>query len=235
MDIFYDPDFSLENPYLSQAESHHCLKVLRHKPGDQIGICDGKGALHTGTLGKIETAKTCHIENMTTRLFKKSSEIHIAIAPTKNMDRMEWFVEKATELGVDTITPIISFHSERKKINSERLNKKAISSLKQSKNTFLPRINQPVQLNRFLDQNLHLLANKYIASLIDPDTPHLYQVPVKHNRSVVLIGPEGDFSLEEENMAREAGFVAVSLGDNTLRTETAGIVALHTLLLRNLH
>jgi 16S rRNA (uracil1498-N3)-methyltransferase len=156
--------------------------------------------------------------------------LHIAIAPTKNMDRFEWFLEKATEIGIDEITPIICSRSERKVIKTERCNRILLSAMKQSLKVHLPKLNEAISLNDFLKQDYE--GAKYIAHCEDGEKKEL-KIVNKTEKYLILIGPEGDFSPKEIDLALHNQFKAVSLGTSRLRTETAGIVAVHTLNLKN--
>ena len=156
--------------------------------------------------------------------------LHIAIAPTKNMDRYEWFLEKATEIGIDEITPIICEHSERKVITTERCNRILLSAMKQSLKYHLPKLNEAITLKDFLKQDFE--GNKYIAHCEEGNKTEL-RTEIKEERTLILIGPEGDFSPTEIEMALQNQFKAVSLGTSRLRTETAGLVAVHTINIKN--
>ncbi len=224
MDYFYQPDIEKEGPKLTPEESKHCLRVLRHKPGDLISVLDGKGSLlvceimntdHKGTSLKIK-------EKITRE--PPPYSIHIGIAPTKSMDRMEWFVEKTVEIGISEITPVACDHSERKVIKTSRLIKKAISALKQSGNVFLPTINEMIKFGDFAQWH-GIDQEKFLCHAEKSGDIHLQHVAGKNDAYLCLIGPEGDFSPQELEIARKQGFKLVSLGTNRLRTETAGIVA----------
>ena len=219
MQLFYHPHI-LDNLVLDEVESHHCIKVLRHKTGDSIQIIDGKGQLVSGTITNAHPKK-CEISNVASlHKEEKPPQVHIAIAPTKNFDRMEWFVEKATEIGVTEITFIKCDRSERAKINMNRINKKVLSALKQCQSLWLPRVNDLTDLNEVVDMSSE--EQKLIAHLEEGEK-HI--LTPSGQSSIVLIGPEGDFTPEEIAMATERDFRSVSLGKNVLRTETAGIVA----------
>ena len=222
MTVFYKKDLSEGVNTLPEDESKHCTQVLRHQKGDEILIFDGKGGKHRSVLTLVGK-KSCEFEILASDIIpQKAFRIHLAIAPTKNMDRMEWLVEKLSEIGVDEITFIQTKHSERKKLRLDRLEKKAISAMKQSGNPFLMVLNDLTPYEHFLktiNSDMKLIAHvddshSYITSIIKP------------TKSIcILIGPEGDFGLNEVESAKKAGFQTVSLGKNTLRTETAGFVA----------
>jgi 16S rRNA (uracil1498-N3)-methyltransferase len=226
MQLFY-----IQNPeseiILSAEESKHATKVLRKKEGDILNFTDGKGIFYTAEI-TVADARKCRLKIVSTEQKAKQHNyhFHIAIAPTKNMDRFEWFLEKATEIGIDEITPIICSRSERKVIKTERGNKILLSAMKQSLKYHLPKLNEAISLNDFLKQEFE--GTKYIAHCEDGDKLNLKTVS-KAEKTLILIGPEGDFSPKEIELALQNQFKAVSLGTSRLRTETAGIVAVHTI------
>lgn len=229
MPLFYQP-LILEGVHcLDAEESRHALKVLRLKAGDLIEITDGKGNIYTAAVAEIKK-NLCYFHLRATRQTDhKKFSVHIGIAPTKNMERMEWFVEKATEIGIDEISFILCKNSERKTLNLERLIKKAVSAMKQSGQARLPALH-PL---RPLVEILGFAEQRFIATVDHANTFHLQQVVKAHSNCLVLIGPEGDFSREELTLAAEYDFQKVTLGPNTLRTETAGLAACHIVNLRN--
>jgi 16S rRNA (uracil1498-N3)-methyltransferase len=231
MQLFFTPDISKNNYILSLEESKHCIRVLRLKKGDTIYLTDGNGNLFSGILSD-ENIRGCTIQIVAAQneYGKKNYHLHIAIAPTKNIDRFEWFLEKATEIGINEITPLICEHSERRTVNTERLNKILVSALKQSFKAYLPELNQPVRFNNFIKEKRD--SQKLIA-WYDEKNLLMKELYNKGKDVVVLIGPEGDFSSGEIRMAREAGFMAVNLGNSRLKTETAGVVVCHTINLLN--
>lgn len=202
------------------------LKVLRLRPGEEIQLTDGLG--HFG-IGKV--IESSGKSNLITLMEVTSAQprpwyVHIAVAPTKNLARFEWFLEKATEIGIDEITPFFSEHSERVNLRIDRLNKVAISAMKQSLKAFMPRINEPVSLSKFLNESSFQQDNCFIAWLDKENTlPHLKSVCKIGQPATVLIGPEGDFSRLEVETAKQKGFIPVSLGRSRLRTETAALTA----------
>jgi len=226
MQLFYDSHISKTDKHFTfeKEESRHIIRVLRKKEGDLLYITNGKGILFHS---KISTAndKKCTITITKAEELKNKLEykLHIAIAPTKNNQRLEWFLEKATEIGISEITPIICEHSERKVIKNDRLEKVLIAAMKQSKRFYLPRINQAIPLKKFLKADFQ--ANKFIAHCEDDDKQTLKNQLKSKEDVLILIGPEGDFSLSEISLALEKGFSPISLGKSILRTETAGIVA----------
>jgi 16S rRNA (uracil1498-N3)-methyltransferase len=222
MQLFYSPD-ALYGPYLPKDESHHCVKVLRHSEGDTIHIIDGKGNFIEAKI-LFANPKACQFEiiNINKKTVDRNYNIHIAIAPTKNSSRLEWFAEKATEIEVDMITPVICNRSERRKLNIGRLEKVLVSAMKQSLKAVLPVLNQPVVLKQFLQNDFG--STKKLLAIQSASLP-VHKTIKKNDNVVILIGPEGDFTDEEINLARQNGWIPISLGRHRLRTETAGIVA----------
>lgn len=226
MQLFY-----LENPkdeiILSAEESKHTTKVLRKKEGDILIFTDGKGGFYKAQIILADTRK-CKLRIITRGQKEKQHNyhLHIAISPTKNMDRFEWFLEKATEIGIDEITPIICSRSERKIIRNERGNRILLSAMKQSLKYHLPKLNEMISLTDFFKKDTK--GTKYIAHCNDGEKHELKTVK-KTEKTLILIGPEGDFSPNEINLALENQFKAISLGTSRLRTETAGIIATHTI------
>ncbi|SMD31989.1 16S rRNA (uracil1498-N3)-methyltransferase [Reichenbachiella faecimaris] len=231
MNFYYHPNPE-ESTTLSAEESAHLIKVLRAKNGDQIAIMDGQG--HT-YLAKITDAnpRKCAFEILKKeQKEKKNYGVHIAIAPTKNMDRLEWFVEKACEMGVDEVSLILTQRSERKKVNLERLEKKAISAMKQSKNFWKCTINELVSFKAFVSQQSDTIEK--FAAYVETGLEDLLQKKIKpHTQCLILIGPEGDFSPDEVELLKSSNYELVSLGTHVLRTETAGLAAVHTINLVN--
>ena len=227
--------FFTENPeseiVLSKQEIKHATKVLRKKEGDILNFTDGKGGFYKAEI-KVADTKNCKLQIISSEQKPKQHNyhLHIAIAPTKKMDRYEWFLEKATEIGVDEITPIICDHSERKFLKTERCNRILLSAIKQSSKFHLPKLNEAISLKEFVKQDFE--GNKYIAHCEDINKTELRKEE-KANKTTVLIGPEGDFSSSEITIALKNQFKAVSLGTSRLRTETAGIVAVHTINIKN--
>ena len=222
MTIFYKKELGKDANSLSEEESKHCFRVLKHQKGDEIRIFDGNGGKHRAILRWVSKT-SCEFEIIESKFTPmKSFNIHLAIAPTKNADRMEWLIEKLSEIGVDQISFIQTKHSERKKLRLARLEKKAISAMKQSGNPFLIQVSEPVSMTDFI-----IGCSSEIKLIAHVDDAHEYvSNQVSPNKSVtILIGPEGDFSLDEVEKATANGFRTISLGSNTLRTETAGFVA----------
>jgi 16S rRNA (uracil1498-N3)-methyltransferase len=225
--LFYAPDIAL-NPELPEEESQHCARVLRLKNGDSITVTDGKGFLYKAILTEMHP-RHCRV-GITEKLKSQplwNVDIHVAVSPTKNMDRMEWFVEKATEIGINSITCLRCRHSERREIKLQRLNKIAVSAMKQSRKTALPEINGIVDFREFIAHRTE--DCKMIGYCPEGEKSLIKDICRPGKSAVILIGPEGDFSPEEITAARSAGFAPVSLGKSRLRTETAALVACHTI------
>ncbi|MFS4415702.1 16S rRNA (uracil(1498)-N(3))-methyltransferase [Maribacter sp. 2307ULW6-5] len=233
MQLFYSPEISETNDHYTfgKEESRHIIKVLRKKKHDPVHLTNGKGDLFKGEIVN-EDAKQCKIKIVEHKKHHPERHyLHLAVAPTKMNDRYEWFVEKATEIGVHEITPLICERSERKTVKMERLARVAQAAMKQSLQTFLPKINAPVTFADFMEQPLQGLA--FIAHC-EATERHELKRRVAADRDVTLIvGPEGDFSTEEIKKAIAAGYHPVSLGKTRLRTETAAIVACATVALVN--
>jgi len=226
MRVFYQPTIE-KHPFLSMDDSKHAIKVLRLKRGDKIEIVDGKGKYFEAEIVDPDTKK-CHVEIIDEGILPpKSFYIHVAIAPTKNIDRIEWFVEKSVEFGIDEITFLKCDSSERDHLRLDRIEKKVISAMKQSRAGYLPKINDVVNFNDFVRSG-ELPDDKFIAYISKSNTPLIkYAVPARSY--CILIGPEGDFSKNEIDKANKNGFTGVSLGNTRMRTETAGIAACHIL------
>ncbi|MDP3915076.1 MAG: 16S rRNA (uracil(1498)-N(3))-methyltransferase [Bacteroidota bacterium] len=232
MHIFYTPEISGNNYTLDETESKHCVRVLRLEKGDQITLVDGRGGFYTAEI-TYPNPKRCMVDvikseqNFGLRKF----QVHIAIAPTKSIERIEWFLEKATEIGISRATPLLCQHSERKEIKNERLEKVIISAMKQSLKAYLPQLDPLTKFSDFISQPFD--GQKFIAHCDEQHRDLLKKMVVLNQNYLILIGPEGDFSSEEIEIAIQAGFKPVSLGDSRLRTETAGVVACHTFNLLN--
>ncbi|MGE0078726.1 MAG: 16S rRNA (uracil(1498)-N(3))-methyltransferase [Bacteroidales bacterium] len=232
MQIFYAPDIAGNTYTLPEEESKHCIKVLRLNTGDEITLIDGKGNLFTASIAN-PNPKRCEVivTDVKTEYGKRDFYLHIAIAPTKNIERFEWFLEKATEIGIDEITPLLCDRSERKVVNNERLEKIIISAVKQSIKAYVPKLNEMIPFKKFMEQNTD--EQKFIAHCNSWELP-LLKDQVKHNSKVIiLIGPEGDFTPNEVDISLSKGYHEISLGTSRLRTETAGMVACHTINLIN--
>ncbi|MBO5619362.1 MAG: 16S rRNA (uracil(1498)-N(3))-methyltransferase [Paludibacteraceae bacterium] len=242
MNLFYAPDI-ISTQCLPEEESNHCVQVLRQTAGDRIVVTDGTGHLYHCTITNPHR-KHCEvcIDRIETPAPLHTGHIHIAVAPTKNIDRLEWAIEKCTEMGVDELTPVLCEHSERKTVNNDRLQKIIVAAAKQSLKTTFPLLNPMTRLTE-----LHAEGDKFIAHCMTDEEGDGLQTPyrssdskhalqneiVKGNTTTVLIGPEGDFSPAELEWALANGFVPVSLGAARLRTETAAVAACHTAVLLN--
>lgn len=232
MNIFYQGEIRPGEAILGQEESLHAVKVLRLKEGDPVLVVDGKGNRYEGVIRHAHPKQCLVTLNLVIRDFEKRNyRLHIGVAPTKNSERTDWFLEKATEIGIDEFSPLICRHSERKQVNHARMEKIAISAMKQSRKAFLPVINPEIPFEKFV--TLPFEGAKFIAHCNAGEKPCLKDLVLSESQILVLIGPEGDFSPEEVNLARANGFQEVSLGNSILRTETAALVACHTVALLN--
>jgi len=232
MHLFYTPDIQTDTYKLSEEESKHCVRVLRLTEGERLFLVDGKG-LYCEALIISAHPKACILQIVDKKYNygKREYNLNIAVSPTKNIDRYEWFLEKATEIGIDMVIPLISRYSERKEIKTERLEKVMISAIKQSIKAFLPVLNPLQTFKETIKMPFDGL--RFIAHCNEGKKELLRDVVVKGKDIMILIGPEGDFSTEEVELAIKEGFIPVSLGDSRLRTETAALVACHTVNLIN--
>jgi 16S rRNA (uracil1498-N3)-methyltransferase len=226
--LFYTPDIQSEFYTLNEEESKHCTRVLRLQQGDTVYLVDGKGNLFTAII-QDANQKKCKLQTIEKQPeYGKLNYIsHIAVAPTKNMDRMEWFVEKAVEIGITEITFLLCEHSERRQLRLDRLEKIAISAMKQSQKGYLPVLNDLTPFSKFVKQSIH--DRTFIAHLEEDATKNIKHYFNSAEPHCIMIGPEGDFSVNEINEAYAAGIRPVTLGDSRLRTETAALVACNTL------
>lgn len=225
MHTFYTPDIAVSQE-LPEEEAAHCLRVLRLTTGDEVLLTDGKGFFYKAMIDSI-SGKRCHV-----KLLEKTEQeplwrghLHLAMAPTKNIDRTEWLVEKATEIGFDELTFLNCRFSERKVVKNERIEKIVVSAVKQSLKARKPVVNGMMDFAKFVRQDF--AGQKFIAHCYEGEKPFLRDVLDADADALVLIGPEGDFSQEEVKQAEAAGFRSVSLGRSRLRTETAALVAVH--------
>jgi len=224
MQLFYAPQILQNQLLLDKVDAQHCLKVLRKKEGDLLHLIDGQGGLYEVRLTSTNPKKCAFdIVKTTPNFGKRDKHIHIAIAPTKNISRLEWFLEKATEIGIEEITPILCHHSERKIIKPERLEKILIAAMKQSLKAYLPQLNPLTKFQNFVASQQDNADFKAIACMTEKEN-HLQNLYMGGN-AVVMIGPEGGFSEKEISMAVAQNFKVVTLGTSRLRTETAGMVA----------
>jgi 16S rRNA (uracil1498-N3)-methyltransferase len=232
MHLFYTPDISGNSYMLDETESKHCIRVLRLEKGNEIMLVDGHGGFFTAEISD-PNPKRCTVKVVRSELNSglRNFRVHVAIAPTKNIERMEWFLEKATEIGIDRITPLLCRYSERKEIKTDRLEKVMVSAMKQSLKAYLPKLDPLTRFNDFIREPFD--GQKFIAHCEEQHRDLLTVKILPHGNYLILIGPEGDFSSEEIETAIRAGFQPVSLGESRLRTETAGLVACHTFNLMN--
>lgn len=231
MQLFYKPDLLAEDTEftVSKEESRHIVKSLRMKQGDPLSFTNGKGWLFGCTLIEARE-KSARIRIDSQEYYQpRKIRLHLAVAPTKMNDRFEWFLEKATEIGVEDITPLLCDHSERKQIKDDRMRKIIESAMKQSQQLYLPTLHPLTSFDEFAGsmRNGHL----YIAHCRDGQIKALKSELSESQAITIMIGPEGDFSVKEIETALEAGYIPVNLGKNRLRTETAAIVACHTVAL----
>ncbi len=231
MSLFYVPDIA-GSWELTQEEAAHAIRVLRLQVGDKLDITDGAGSLYPTSVASIQ-GKHCYVEPVEAVRVPKNwnGMLHIAIAPTKNMDRIEWFAEKATEIGLDALTFLNCRFSERKVVKPERVERIVVSAMKQSLKYSKPVVEDMVDFKRFIAAERK--GAKFIAHCYDSERVLLKDILVPGEDATVLIGPEGDFSPEEVELAIKAGYRPVSLGSSRLRTETAALVACHTFILKN--
>ncbi len=233
MQLFYNPNINLSEIEFSfdKEESKHIIRVLRKKEGDILYVTNGVGSLFHSEI-TLASEKRCAVKIIKTEVtLPNSFYIHLAVAPTKMNERYEWFLEKATEMGVDEITPIICDHSERKIIKNERFDKIIQAAMKQSLQYFLPKLNEPISFKNFINQT-HT-GKLCIAHCEETDKKTLKNILLPKEKITILIGPEGDFSEKEIQIALENKYIPVSLGNTRLRTETAAIVACHSVVFTN--
>lgn len=222
MFVFYCPDLQQNTITLSAEDARHCAKALRMRPGDAIRLTDGRGTLADAALVAV-TPSDCVADIIERQeVAPRRIRLHLAVAPTKNPDRMEWLVEKAVELGVEQITFVICEHSERRKIDLERMRRIAIAALKQSQTTWLPDL-QMVEFNDFIKQQEETAALKYVAWCDDQNDTQLVDETWTEGDVLLLIGPEGDFSPAEISLCKSMNYKEVKLGSRRLRTETAAL------------
>jgi 16S rRNA (uracil1498-N3)-methyltransferase len=233
MQLFYNPDIheATSSFTFDKEESKHIVKVLRKSVGDVLHITNGLGWMFDAEIINADIKKCqANISNAKQHP-KREYKLHLAVAPTKMNDRFEWFLEKATEIGIDTITPILCDHSERKVIKLDRFEKILQSAMKQSLQCYLPTINELTPFNNFVNQDFE--GQKYIAHCEDSDRNSLKNQLKPDQDIVILIGPEGDFSVKEIETALQHNFIPVTLGNTRLRTETAAIAACHSVAFVN--
>jgi len=232
MHLFYTPDLKDDTYRLSEDESKHCIRVLRLTEGETLFLVDGKGLYCEAVITNAHP-KACLLKVVRKQYNygKRDYQLTIGAAPTKNIDRYEWFLEKATEIGIDTIIPLISRYSERKEIKPERLEKVMVSAMKQSIKAYLPVLNPLQTFKETIKKPTP--GQRFIAHCNEGEKVLLRDAVIKGQDVLILIGPEGDFSTDEVELAVKEGFIPISLGDSRLRTETAALVACHTVNLIN--
>ena len=230
MEIFYCRYIQKGLVTLPVEESNHITKVMRKTIGNIISITDGKGTMYSAEI--VETGKHCIVNASFVKTVGNNRDyrFHLAVAPTKMMERFEWIVEKCMEIGIDEITPVLCEHSERKIIKTDRLYSIAIAAMKQSGNIYLPVINEIISFDDFIDNEYS--GVKCIAHCENLDYQYYYDI-ANNGDNLILIGPEGDFSRKEVCRAKERGFIPVSLGNSILRVETASIMACSMAAIKN--
>lgn len=233
MQLFYNPSINetLASFVFDKEESRHIIKVLRKKEGDILFVTNGFGFLFTTEITIASDTKCTVKINSFEQQEKPKFHLHLAVAPTKMNERYEWFLEKATEIGIQEITPIICDHSERKVIKTDRFQKILESAMKQSLHFYLPKLNEPVAFKEFVKKELG--GQKFIAHCEETDRKSLKNELETAEDTTILIGPEGDFSVKEIQLALAHNYIPVSLGNTRLRTETAAIVACHSVVFKN--
>ena len=232
MHIFYTPHIEGNLVKLDEKESRHSVKVLRIKQGSRVYLVDGQGGFYEGAVVDADP-KGCavKVEQKYDDFEQRSYFLHLAVAPTKQIDRFEWMLEKAVEIGVDEITPFTGFHSERRKLKYERLERIIISAMKQSLKAYKPRLNPLVTFQEMLEKARE--EYRFIPHCRNFERQKMNNLYVAGKSVFIAIGPEGDFSEQEVATALERNFQSVSLGSSRLRTETAGVAACHTVYLAN--
>jgi len=237
MQLFYNSEISIETKQITfdKIESKHIVRVLRKEENDILKITNGKGFLFDAKI-RLASDKKCTAEiiNFEEKQKPWNYYLHIAIAPTKNNDRIEWFLEKATEIGIDEITPIICSNSERRVIKLERFEKILQAAMKQSLKFTLPKLNKPIKLNEFINQNIDgkiciAHCESFDKNSKKGEKRFLKSIIDSSEKTTILIGPEGDFSSEEIKKCLKKNMIPISLGESRLRTETAGLVAVNTI------
>ena len=235
MQLFYAPNIQKGELILDDVQSKHCIKVLRKEVGSHIHLVDGLGGFYEEKITN-SNPKKCGFQLIKEQqnYGKMPFGLHIAVAPTKNMNRFEWFLEKATEIGITEITPLLTHYAERQNIRLDRLEKIVIAAMKQSLKAYQPTIHNPLKINDLCKKRTFLAAHDFKAiAHLQADTKPLQSLYQKGQNALILIGPEGGFHAKEIEMCLENGFVAASLGNSRLRTETAALVACHTVGLKN--
>ncbi|WP_163410387.1 16S rRNA (uracil(1498)-N(3))-methyltransferase [Flavobacterium ajazii] len=233
MQLFFNPniDETTESFSFDKEESRHIIKVLRKKDSDILHVTNGFGLLFETRI-TLASDNKCTVEVIAIKIAEKSKfHLHLAVAPTKMNDRFEWFLEKATEIGIQEITPVFCDRSERKVINKDRFEKIILSAMKQCNETFLPKLNEAISFKEFIQQQQNGL--QLIAHCEETEKKSLKQILKPNEDVTILIGPEGDFSEKEIALALENNYKPVTLGNTRLRTETAAVVACHSVVFFN--
>lgn len=233
MQLFYNPELNSASKTIKfgKKESGHILKSLRKEMGDKLYITNGKGYLFLAKLSNDNPNK-CLAKIIDVSFHQPPNHnLHLAVAPTKQNQRFEWFLEKATEIGISKITPLICKNSERRKVKLNRFNRVLQSAMKQSLQYYLPELAEPISFNKFIEQEKTEQA--FIAHCTPEEKQFLQQIAYPHKKTTLLIGPEGDFSSKEIKTALNHNYQPISLGKNRLRTETAAVAACHTISLIN--
>ena len=230
MPVFYISQIDHKQAILSEEESRHIIKVLRMTGGDPLEMVDGKGNYYTGIIS-VPDPKACQVQikSIVSDHLKRDYYLYIAIAPPKSSERFEWFLEKATEIGVDEITPIICTRSERNRIRHDRSQKILIAAMKQSGRALLPRLNSEIHLSDFMDRASADI--KLIAHCETTADQNIASEALKDLSWIIMIGPEGDFTPGEIEAALQNDYHEINLGEAVFRTETAGVIACHTISL----
>jgi len=226
MHLFYTPDIEHSHPqyFLSEEESKHCIRVLRLEAGDEVQLIDGRGSLYIAQIKDAHPKRTIlQVISVQQKYQERNHYLHIAIAPTKNIERLEWFLEKATEIGIDEISLVICQRSERKEVKTDRLNKIITSAIKQSLKAYHPTLNEPETLAKLLSRNFD--GQKFIAHCNEGNKSTLTESIELNGKYLILIGPEGDFTPKEIDEALNNDFKPITLGESRLRTETAALEA----------
>ncbi len=231
MHLFYSSNISDNTITLDNEESKHLAKVLRLEMGENVHVIDGKGTRYLCSI-LVAHQKATQLTILEKEVVNETYGIEIAAAPTKNLNRWEWFLEKSTEIGIDAIHPIVSFHSERKVLKKDRQERILVSAMKQSYKTKLPQLSELEKFKQFITKEFD--GRKFICHCYDElQKKSLNESYKKGEKALLLIGPEGDFSKQEVELAIKEGFEPIGLGESRLRTETAAIVACHTIHVLN--
>ncbi|MBB4078213.1 16S rRNA (uracil1498-N3)-methyltransferase [Lewinella aquimaris] len=232
MQLFYDPDLTVGRHELRDTEAAHVARVLRRKVGESIDLVDGKGGWYRGNITDIsKRACTLEVDQLRQETHRSAHTLTLLVAPTKNIDRFEWILEKATEIGIDRIQPFFSEHSERTRLRADRLERVVEAAMKQSLRAWLPQLLDPCSFTEAVESAA--TGDKFLAYLGERNSPLLHQIVRPRVDVSLAIGPEGGFSPAEASLALRHGFHYTSLGPHRLRTETAAIAAVHTVELLN--